>query len=59
MFVRSLHTSHACNFEDMWKLKSARPTTSRKTGSAPGYTKFSKNHKIQTSKVLRFLGRSH
>ena len=35
------------------------PTTSRKTGSAPGYTKFSNNHKIQTSKVSRFLGRSH
>ena len=25
-----MHTSHACNFQDMWKWKSARPTTSQK-----------------------------
>ena len=29
--------SHACNFQDMWKWKSARPTTSRKTGYAPDW----------------------
>ena len=29
--------SHACNFKDMWKWKSARPTTSRKAGYAPDW----------------------
>ena len=29
--------SHACNFQDMWKWKSARPTTSRKAGYAPDW----------------------
>ena len=28
--MRSVHTSHPCNFQDMWKWKSARPTTSQK-----------------------------
>ena len=28
--MRSVHTSHTCNFQDMWKWKSARPTTSQK-----------------------------
>ena len=28
--MRSVHTSHACNFQDMCKWKSARPTTSQK-----------------------------
>ena len=35
MLVRSVRTSHECNFQDMWKRKSARPTTSRKAGYAP------------------------
>ena len=35
MLVRSLRTSHAYNFQDMYKWKSARPTTSRKAGYAP------------------------
>ena len=35
MLVRSLRTSHACNFQDMSKNKSARPTTSRKAGYSP------------------------
>ena len=29
-------TSHACSFQDVWKWKSARPTTSLKAGYAPG-----------------------
>ena len=29
-------TSHACNFQEVWKWKSARPTTSLKAGYAPG-----------------------
>ena len=29
--------SHACNFQDTWKWKSARPTTSRKAGYAPDW----------------------
>ena len=29
--MRSVCTSHACSFQDMWKWKSARPTTSRKS----------------------------
>ena len=29
--------SYACNFQDMWKWKSARPTTSRKAGYAPDW----------------------
>ena len=29
--------SHACNFQDMWKWKSARPTTSTKAGYAPDW----------------------
>ena len=29
--------SHACNFQDMWKWKPARPTTSRKAGYAPDW----------------------
>ena len=29
--------SHACNIQDMWKWKSARPTTSRKAGYAPDW----------------------
>ena len=28
--MRSVHTSHAWNFQDMWKWKSTRPTTSQK-----------------------------
>ena len=28
--MRSVHTSHTCNFQDMWKWKSTRPTTSQK-----------------------------
>ena len=28
--MTSVHTNHACNFQDMWKWKSARPTTSQK-----------------------------
>ena len=35
MLVRSARTSHACNFQDMWKSKSATPTTSRKAGYTP------------------------
>ena len=36
VLVRSVRTtSHACNFQDMWKRKSVRPTTSRKAGYAP------------------------
>ena len=31
VLMRSVHTSHACNFEDMWKWKSAKPTTSQKS----------------------------
>ena len=27
--------SHACNFQDLWKWKSAKPTTIRKAGYAP------------------------
>ena len=34
--MRTVRTSHECNFQDMWKWKSARPTTSRKAGYAPG-----------------------
>ena len=30
VLMRSVHTSHACNFQDRWKWKSARPTTSQK-----------------------------
>ena len=47
MFVKSVRTSHACNFQDMWKRKSARPTTNRKAGYAPGheiYANFFKNY---------------
>ena len=33
--MRSVRTSHACNFQDMWKWKSARPTHSWKAGYAP------------------------
>ena len=33
--MRSVRTSHAFNFQDMWKWKSARPTTSQKTGLLP------------------------
>ena len=35
MLVRSVRTSHVCIFQDVWKWKSARPTTSRKSGYAP------------------------
>ena len=36
--MRSVHIlSHACNFQDVWKWKSARPRTSRKAGYAPGW----------------------
>ena len=28
--MRSVHTRHPCNFQDMWKWTSARPTTSQK-----------------------------
>ena len=35
--MRSVRTSHACNFQDLCKWKSARPTTSRKAGYAPDF----------------------
>ena len=35
MLVRSVCVNQACNVQDMWKWKSARPTTSRKAGYAP------------------------
>ena len=35
VLVRSVHTSHACSFQDMWKWKSVKPTTSPKAGYAP------------------------
>ena len=35
MLVRSASTSHASNFQDMWKSKSARPATSWNAGYAP------------------------
>ena len=28
--MTSVHTNHACNFQDMWKWKSARPTATQK-----------------------------
>ena len=33
--MRTVLTSHACNFQDIWKWKSARPTTGRKAGYTP------------------------
>ena len=36
MLLRSVRTSHACNFQDMRKWNSGRPTTSRKAGYVPG-----------------------
>ena len=33
--MRSEHSTHASYFQDRWKWKSARPTTSRKAGYAP------------------------
>ena len=36
VLVRSVRTSHACSFQDMWKSKSAKRATSRKAGYAPG-----------------------
>ena len=38
MLVRPVRTTHACNVQDVWKSRSARPTTSRKAGYAPGIT---------------------
>ena len=35
MLVRSVRVSRAYNFQDMWKRKSTRPTTSRKAGYDP------------------------
>ena len=35
VLVRSVRTSHACNFQDIWKWLSARPTSSRKACHAP------------------------
>ena len=35
VLVTSVRTGHACNFQDMWKWKSARSTTSRKAGYVP------------------------
>ena len=35
MLVRSVRVSRAYNFQDMWKRKSIRPTTSRKAGYDP------------------------
>ena len=37
--MRSVRTGHACNFQDMWKWKSARPTNYRKAGNAPASCK--------------------
>ena len=37
MLMRSVRSSHACNFQDMCKCKSARPTTVRKAGYAPDF----------------------
>ena len=37
VLVRPVGTSHACNFQGMWKWKSVRPTTSRKAGYAPAW----------------------
>ena len=34
--MRSVRTSHAFSFQDMWKWNSARSSTSRKAGYAPG-----------------------
>ena len=33
--MRSEHSTHASYFQEMWKWKSARPTTSQKAGYAP------------------------
>ena len=35
VLMRSVHTSHAFNFQDMWKWKSARSTTSQKAIYVP------------------------
>ena len=35
VLVTSVRTGHACNFQDMWKWKSARPTTNRTAGYVP------------------------
>ena len=35
VLVRSVRTRHACNFQDMWKRKAARPTNTRQAGYAP------------------------
>ena len=35
VLVRSVRTSQACNLQNTWKWKSARPTTSRRAGSPP------------------------
>ena len=53
VLVKSVRTSYACNSQDMWKWKSARPTTNRKTGYTPGleiYVHFFKN---QPATVIR------
>ena len=38
--VSELYTCHACNFQDAWKWKSARPTTSQKASYAPGWKEY-------------------
>ena len=40
--MRPVRTSHACNFQDMWKWKTARPRTSQKAGYAPAKCDFAK-----------------
>ena len=47
--MRSVCTSHACNFQDMGKWKSPRPSNSRKEGYTPCSCNFSYKRWIEAS----------
>ena len=52
MLVRSVRVTRAYNFQDMWKRKSTRPTTSRKAGQDPDdFKMFSDKFRKKISKL--------
>ena len=60
MLVRSARTCHACNFQDMWKRKSARRTTSRNAFTERNMTKtqgFSPRY-LSGAKIFGYLSHS-
>ena len=51
MLLRSVRTIHAYDFQDVWQLKSTRPTTSRKAGYAPGIVTIQCHHRLTAPRL--------